>query len=119
MKSSPWVPTPRLRLSDQDKARLFVERDGCCWKCNRKLRPGDQWSVEHVIALENGGDNAWSNLDVTCAWCKPGKDAADHSKAAGSRHKRTFHVLPSSERDKRRGFAGWRKFNGEPVWKKV
>ena len=53
--TSPWTPTPREYLTDQAKARLFVERGGQCWKCTRKLRAGDKWIVEHVLALENGG----------------------------------------------------------------
>lgn len=115
--TSPWTPTPRERLTDAEKARLFVERGGQCWRCGRKLRPGDMWSDEHVIALENGGTNAWDNRDISCAWCKPIKDGEDHHKAAKSRHVRTKHVVPNSERDKRRGFKGWRKFDGTPVWR--
>lgn len=115
--SSPWSPTPREYLTDQQKARLFVERGGQCWKCMRKLRPGDVWIVAHLIALENGGTNEWSNLDIECSWCTPGINASDHAKAAKSRHVRTYHTVPSSQRDKRRGFRGWRKFNGEQVWR--
>lgn len=85
--------------------------------CLRKLKPGDDWIVEHGIAIENGGTNHHSNLDITCTWCKPVKDAEDHAKAAKSRHVATAHVVPRKRRDKRRGFKGWRKFNGEIVWK--
>ena len=95
--TSPWTPTPREYLTDQAKARLFVERGGQCWKCTRKLRAGDKWIVEHVLALENGGTNAWSNLDITCENCVPAKNAEDHAKAAKSRHVRTYHVIPSSQ----------------------
>lgn len=114
--TSPWEPTPRERLTDQEKARLFVERGGQCFSCTRKVRV-EVWSVEHIIALENGGTNDWDNLSICCTNCKPAKDAADHAKAAKSRHVRTKHVVPNSERDKRRGFRGWRNMRGEPVWK--
>ena len=114
--TSPWRPTPRKRLSDQEKAQLFVDRDGRCFDCGRKVRPGERWSIEHIIALENGGTNEMTNLGICCPFCKPGKDAADHGKAAKSRRVRTKHVLPNSER-KRRGFRFWRKFNGALVWR--
>lgn len=114
---NPWTPTPRKTLSDQDRARLFVERGGYCWRCTRRLRAGDIWYVEHLLALENGGTNDWTNLDITCEHCFPGKNAEDHAKAAKSRHVRTYHVVPSSERDKRRGFKGWRRMNGEIRWR--
>lgn len=116
--TSPWTPTPREYLTDQQKARLFVERGGQCWKCTRKLRPGDKWIVEHVLALENGGTNEWSNLDITCENCLPAKNAEDHGKAAKSRHVRTYHTVPNSQRDKRQGFKGWRKFDGTPVFRR-
>lgn len=88
-----------------------------CHRCRRKLRPGDDWIDEHLVALENGGTNDLSNRGITCTWCKPHKDAEDHKKAAKSRHVATAHVVPTKRRDKRRGFKGWRKFNGEVVWK--
>lgn len=115
--TSPWTPTPRERLTDQEKARLFVERGCRCWKCLRPLRVGDIWIVAHLIALENGGDNDWNNLDIECNWCTPIVNAADHAKAAKSRHVRTYHVVPNSQKDKRHGFKGWRNMRGEPVWR--
>jgi len=117
MTNTPWHHTKRQTLSPQKRAKLFLERHGKCHRCTRILRPSDTWIVEHVIALENGGSNDWENLDITCSWCKPEKDAADHGKAAKSRRVATKHVLPKSQRSGRSGFRGWRKFNGDPVWK--
>ena len=65
---------PRKSLTDQQKAKLFLERGGRCHRCKRKLGPADVWIVEHVQALENGGTNDWENLTVTCAWCLPEKN---------------------------------------------
>jgi 5-methylcytosine-specific restriction endonuclease McrA len=113
---SPWHHVPRKTLTPQQKAKLFHERGGRCHRCRRKLRSGDIWSVEHMFALENGGSNDRDNLDITCSWCKPKKDAADHATAAKSRHVATKHAVPSRERKSKRGFRGGRKFNGEVVW---
>jgi 5-methylcytosine-specific restriction protein A len=101
MTRSPWHHEPRIRLSEQKAAKLFLERGGCCRECGRKLKPGDDWIIEHVIALENGGTNDWENLGITCSWCKPKKDAEDHGKAAESRSKATRHFVSKSMRKKK------------------
>ena len=108
---------PRKSLTDQQKAKLFLERGGRCHRCKRKLGPADVWIVEHVQALENGGTNDWENLDLTCSWCLPEKNREDHGKAAKTRHVATKHIVPKSERKPKRGFTSWRKFSGEVVWK--
>ncbi len=95
---TPWHHVPRVRLSDQQTVKLFLERGGCCRECGRKLGPADDYIVEHIIALENGGTNEWDNLGITCGWCKPKKDATDHSKAGHSRRMATKHHLPKSMR---------------------
>jgi 5-methylcytosine-specific restriction endonuclease McrA len=84
--------------------------------CGRKLHPGDQWIVEHVIALENGGSNDWDNLGITCSWCKLGKDRRDHAQAAKQRRVATRHLIPRTMRPSK----GWnkkfkKKINGKVV----
>lgn len=90
---SPWHHDPRIRLTEQQVAKLFLERHGCCRECGRKLGPSDSWIVEHVIALENGGTNDWENLGLTCSWCKPDKDARDHAQAGKQRRVATRHLV--------------------------
>jgi len=75
---------PRVR------ARVFERCGGRCGQCDRKIRPGEGWTLEHLIALINGGRNAEGNLGVTCDWCLPAKNAADvaeKSKVAAVRQK--------------------------------
>lgn len=117
-----WSHEPRKRLTDQDRARLFMARDGVCSQCTRKIGLGDDWIVEHDIALECGGNNDWSNLALTCGWCKASKDAADHGQAAKQRRTATAHVVPKSRKHtKTRPMPGcrnspWkRKINGQLV----
>jgi hypothetical protein len=86
--------TARQTLTPQQRARLFVARGGRCHRCRRELRPGDKWIVEHVIALQNGGTNDWSNLDLTCGWCVPWKNAEDAALAAKGRRITVKHVVP-------------------------
>jgi 5-methylcytosine-specific restriction enzyme A len=103
MTRSPWHHEPRKRLTEQDKTKLFLERNGCCRECGHKFRPGDkrEWIIEHILALENGGTNDWENLGITCTLCKPAKDAEDHAQAAKSRSKAVRHFLPKSQRQKK------------------
>lgn len=116
MTISPWHHEARVRLSDQQAVKLFLERGGCCRECGRKLGPADDWIVEHVIALENGGTNDWDNLGITCSWCKPKKDAEDHKQAGHSRRAITKHLLPKSMRLRKMGGGRFRKkLNGEVV----
>lgn len=90
---SPWHHDPRIRLTEQQTAKLFLERHGCCRECGRKLGPCDAYIVEHIIALENGGSNEWDNLGITCSWCKPIKDARDHAQAGKQRRVATRHLV--------------------------
>lgn len=98
MMISPWHHEKRVRITNKQAVALFLERGGRCHKCQRKLNTGDDWIVEHTLALENGGTNDWDNLDITCAWCKPVKDAEDHGRAAKSRDVAVRHFLPKSMR---------------------
>lgn len=79
MRSVPeWIgrdddaPVPqRVRI------RVYVAKGGLCHKCRRKIGPADKWTCEHVIAIANLGPNRESNLDLTCSWCLPIKNAED------------------------------------------
>lgn len=92
--TSPFKHEPRKRFTAQERAEVFAHRDGKCHICKRKLGPRDRWTLEHVIALENGGTNETDNLDVTCDWCEPTKTAEDHGKAGKSRRAYTKHFVP-------------------------
>ena len=88
---SPWHHEPRKFLTEQQAAKLFLERGGVCSQCGRKLMPADDWIVEHALALENGGTNDWSNLTLTCTWCKPKKDARSRYRRPRTTHGRQAH----------------------------
>lgn len=112
MTRSPWHHEPRVKLTEQKAVKLFLERGGCCGICKRRLGPADDWIIEHLTALENGGTNDWDNLGITCSWCKPAKDAEDHGKAAKSRSQVTKHFLPKSMRKSK-----WPKRPMKREWK--
>lgn len=77
---------PRVRL------RVWDRCEGRCGQCGRKIRPGEGWTLEHLIALINGGKNTEDNLGVTCDWCLPAKNAADVAMKAKTAAVRSKHL---------------------------
>jgi 5-methylcytosine-specific restriction endonuclease McrA len=85
-KSDDTAAPPRVRL------RVWDRCEGKCGQCGRKIRPGEGWTLEHLIALINGGANAEHNLGVTCDWCLPAKNAADVAEKAVTARVRSKHL---------------------------
>ena len=84
--TSPFSHEPRRRPSGQKMARIFAACDGRCrGPCKRKLRPGEDWDADHIIALENGGTNDIDNFQILCAGCHALKTKADHAAAERQR----------------------------------
>ena len=73
-------PVPlRVRL------RVLIRANRLCAGCTRIIRPGDEWTCDHKVALINGGPNRETNLQPLCEWCDPQKtarDVAEKSKVA-------------------------------------
>lgn len=108
-----WVgKTDDTAIPDRVRVRVFEKAGGCCTICGRKIRAGERWTLEHVVALINWlktpeapHGNREKNLGVTCCNCLPGKNAADQAEKSAVYHKRRKSLLPKSERRaKGRGF---------------
>ena len=94
----------RGSMTPQRIARIFQACAGCCHVCGRKLGPSDDYAIDHVIALENGGTDDDSNLAPCCDWChRTEKTPDDHALAGHGRRMATKHVVPKRFRQKR----GW------------
>jgi 5-methylcytosine-specific restriction enzyme A len=101
--ATPDTPPPaRVRL------RVFEAHGGVCYLSKRKIRAGDEWECDHVIALTNGGENRESNLAPALKAphrAKTDADMATKSKIARVR-KKHLGLIPK----------GWgkrsRKMNG-------
>jgi 5-methylcytosine-specific restriction enzyme A len=49
-------PPPRVVL------RIFEAHGGICHRTKRKITAADEWDVDHVVALINGGENREANM---------------------------------------------------------
>lgn len=72
------IPT-RVRL------RVWERFQGVCQITGRKIRAGEKWQADHIIALANGGQHRESNLQVVSVdghKIKTAEDVALKSKVA-------------------------------------
>lgn len=107
--SDDTVPPPRVRI------RVWEKCLGRCGSCDRQIRAGETWTLEHVIALVNGGPNCESNLDITCKNCLSAKNAADVSLKSKIARTAKKHHLPKPLSRWGKGSKFKRKMDGTVV----
>lgn len=114
-----WGATPDTPPPARVRVRVFDKKNGRCHKCGRKINAGEKWTCEHLDAIINGGENREKNLDVTCDWCLPAKNAEDVAIKSKTYAVRKRHL--GIRKAKGRPMAGTRasgwkkKLNGEVV----
>lgn len=74
------------------KQRVFMAHGGVCYLTGRKIRPGDQWDCDHVLALCNGGQNRESNLAPAIREAHRSKTAQDVAQKAKDRRVAMKHT---------------------------
>jgi len=96
MTGTSFQHAKRGSMTEQRALRIFQARGGCCAECGpkRKLRPGDDWDVDHIIALENGGTDDDDNLQILCEWHHKQKTGDDHAQAGHGRRMAAKHSVP-------------------------
>lgn len=104
-KTDDTAVPPRVRL------RIFERDLGVCHLSGRKIRPGEQWELEHKTALCNGGEHRESNLAPALAQPHKDKTKEDRALKAKNDRVRKRHL---GIRGKRRTIPG-RKFDGTPI----
>lgn len=77
---------PRVRL------RIFDLHEGRCHISGRKIRQGEAWELEHIVALCNGGEHRESNMAPALAKPHKAKTASDIAEKAVTARKRK-HLL--------------------------
>lgn len=105
-KTPDSVPPPHVRL------RIFNRYDGRCYLSKRKIRPGETWHAEHMLALTLGGENRERNLAPALVDPHKVKTAKDRriKKRTDKRRKRHIGIKP------KRTITRWRRFNGDIVY---
>lgn len=105
--------TPRRAMSAMRRLKIFEAGRGVCILCDRRIRAGDTWTVEHIRALALGGEDVDANCGPAHEACRRLKDKTDVAAIAKSKRMKAKHYGikgPSVFRSK------WRKkVNGEVV----
>lgn len=104
--------TTRLRMTPTRALRAWENTKGICVTCNRPIDgTKERWFVEHVRALELGGEDEDGNLGPAhLDTCKRVKDAADHASAAkAKRSKRARLGIRNPVQIQSAGFVQFKK----------
>jgi 5-methylcytosine-specific restriction endonuclease McrA len=64
-------------LAVDDLVAVYVRQFGCCYYCADQLTPNN-FTVEHVVPMGQGGSNAPENIAAACMWCNNKKNHVDH-----------------------------------------
>jgi 5-methylcytosine-specific restriction endonuclease McrA len=105
-----WIgKTPDEPVPPRVRIRVFDRAGGKCQCCTRKIRAGERWVADHIVALVNGGENSERNLQLLCDWCdRKVKTPADVAEKKIVARKRAKHL--GIDKPKSRGFdKRWRK----------
>lgn len=108
--------TARKKLSPTARARVFLDHDGRCNICTRRIAPGEAWDVDHELPLALGGaDDAsnWRPAHTSCHRGKGGKTASDIGRIRKADRCAKKHVLKKKSRMAGSRDSGWkRKMDG-------
>lgn len=110
-KTDDAMPPPRVRL------RIFERHGGVCHLSGRKIRPGEKWEVEHVLAISLGGENRESNMAPALVGPHKAKTASDRKQKAHNDRIRKRHlgIRKPSKMAGSRDSKWKRKMNGQVV----
>lgn len=59
----------RKKISDRLRARVIARDGNVCQLCFRPILPPHKITMDHIIAIKDGGWNGIDNLRVACAQC--------------------------------------------------
>jgi 5-methylcytosine-specific restriction endonuclease McrA len=103
--------TPDTPAPERVRQRVFMRYGGKCHWTGRKIMPGDDWDLDHVKALRNGGENREANLAPILRG-KPHKEKTAQDRTETADTDRMWRK--SFGRKKRPWNAGFRKkMNGK------
>lgn len=104
-----WIgKTHASDIPSRVRARVFERAGGICHLTGRKIRAGEAWDCDHIIALINGGEHRENNLAPALRDKhreKTAEDVALKSKTARVRAKHLGIYPKSPHRLQSRGFS--------------
>jgi 5-methylcytosine-specific restriction endonuclease McrA len=102
----------RSEFSKSTKLAAWERCGGYCEDCGGKIFTAE---YDHIVPCAIGGTNDLDNCRVLCRRCHRAKTSAvDVPQIAKSRR---INEKRAGVRRRRTGFRGWRKFNGDLVWR--
>lgn len=88
-----WVgKTPDAAIPPRVRLRVFERHGGVCALTGQKIRAGDEWDIDHEIALANGGEHREANLRPVLRAAHRRKTAADSAQKAKDARVRKKHL---------------------------
>lgn len=108
----------RRPISTRERVDIFTRANGICHICGETIDgTRDRWEVEHVIALEMGGDEAKGspNLQPAHVGCHKVKTAVDAWAIAKAKRREARHIGANTTRSPLpcgRGSKWKKKING-------
>lgn len=88
-----WIgATPDTPVPPRVRLRVFEAFGGVCYLSKRKIRAGDKWELEHVLALTLGGENRERNLAPALIEPHKAKTAEDVATKAKTDRIRKKHL---------------------------
>lgn len=108
----PWAgKTDDSKVPPHVRVRIFEKHNGICHVSKRRIRAGEKWELEHIIALCNGGKHEEGNMAP--ALVDPHKVKTKQDRAIKKRNDKIQKAHLGVK--KPRSIRQWRKFNGEIV----
>lgn len=105
-----WIgKTPQSKVPPRVQLRVFEAYGGRCHISGIKIRPGDKFEMDHIVALINGGENRETNLApalVKYHRQKTSQDVAEKAKTAKVKMKHLGITRPK-QKIKSKGFGGY------------
>jgi 5-methylcytosine-specific restriction protein A len=112
-----WIgKTPDTKVPDHVRLRIWNTHKGVCHIAQRKIMAGENWDLDHVIALANGGEHRESNLAPALRDKHREKTALDVAEKAKIDGRQATHI---GSRNKGPGSLQGRGFPKKPkkLWR--
>jgi len=108
-KVKEWIgKTPESMPPPSVRARIFDRCDGICHISKRKIKPGDEWHLDHIKSIRNGGENRETNLAVAYGPAHREKTAQENSDGARADRIHIKHIGAEDPSDNPINSAGFK-----------